>query len=180
VSLLAVADDLSHVRDAELVVLENLFNDMETLKTDILPIKAAVTAQAERLEEAGETVPISVKELSEQRTSIRNVARVPQFNKVDHHTGRTPMERFVLNAEGRIDEALEWMKETKRKFVELLDFFGEDPGMASNDFFGTMNRFLAFFAKAVEQVNQEERLRVRLHVRCVCQSKLHRSFLIYS
>lgn len=163
-SLLSVRDDLGHVKDAELVVLDSLCGDIKALKDEIEPIRVTVTAQAEQLQEAGQLVQMSLKELAEQKTSVRTIASVPQYNKIDHHTGRTPMERFVINAGARIDEALTFTDKVKEKFAKLLEYFGEDGNMASNDFFGTMNAFLADFAKAVDHVNNEDIAKVRANL----------------
>jgi hypothetical protein len=161
-SLLGVRDDLKHVKDAELVVLDSLCGDVKALKDEIEPIRATVTAQAERLQEAGQLVQMSLKELTEQRTSVRTVGSVPQYNQIDHHTGRTPMERFSINAAAQIDDAITTTEKVKDKFARLLEYFGEDGNMASNDFFGTFNSFLADFAKAIEAVNIEDKAKVRI------------------
>lgn len=120
-----------------------------------MPVLETVKRQAEILEEKGQLVQMSLKELTEQKTSVRTVASIPQYNKVDHHTGRTPMERFTLNAASKIEEALLYTDKVKGKFSKVLEYFGEDGNMASNDFFGTMNTFLADFTKAVEYVHKE-------------------------
>lgn len=151
-SLLAVVDELKHAKLAKLVVLDSVQSDFNSLKAELEPIRETVKAQAEKLEEAGQIVQMSVKELSEQRTSIRSIDRVPQYNKIDHHTGRTPMERFVINAETKIVNAQELTEQVKAKFVNLLEFFGEDEGMPSSDFFGTLTRFLMEFEKSIERV----------------------------
>ena len=160
--LLSVLDDLSHVKEAELVILETLSSEIKVLKDEIKPIHETITVQAERLEDAGELVQMSLQELKEQKTTIRNIDGIAQYNKMDHHTGRTPMERFILRAEAQIDAALAFTESVKRKFSELLDYFGEDENMASNNFFGTMNRFLGEFGKAIEHVNREEKRKVCL------------------
>lgn len=151
-SLLRVVDELKHAKNAKLVVLDNVQSDFNSLRTEIEPIRETVKAQAEKLEEAGQIVQMSVKELSEQRTSIRSIDRVPQYNKIDHHTGRTPMERFIISAETKIVNALELTERVKDKFVNLLEFFGEDEGMPSSEFFGTLTRFLMEFGKSIERV----------------------------
>lgn len=158
--LLSVLDDLCHVKEAELVVLESLSSEIKVLKEEIEPIHQTIQAQAEQLEEAGQLVQMSLQELKEQKTTIRNIASIPQYNKMDHLTGRTPMERFVLRAEAQIDAALAYTGSVKQKFSELLEYFGENEGMASNDFFGTMKRFLGEFQKAIEDVNREEKRKV--------------------
>lgn len=175
-SLLAVRDDLSHVKDAELVVLDSLVADMKALKEEIEPIRLTVTAQAERLQEAGQLVQMSLKELAEQKTSVRTVASVPQYNKIDHHTGRTPMERFAINASFQIDDAILISDKVKEKFERLLEYFGEDGNMASNDFFGTFNAFLADFGKAVETVNKEDKAKVSSFPQLMSGTKKPRYF----
>lgn len=160
--LLSVLDDLGHVKEAELVILDSLLSEIKVLKEEIEPIHETVKAQAEKLEESGQLVQMSLRELKEQRTTIRNIDKIPQYNKMDHHTGRTPMERFVLHSEAQIDAALAFTDSVKQKFSELLEYFGEDEGMASNDFFGTMTRFFQEFQKAIEHVSREEKRKVCL------------------
>lgn len=159
-SLLNVRDDLINIKAAELAVLDSLYGDFKALKDEIEPIRLTVQAQAEKLEKAGLLVQMSLKELTEQKTSVRSIDSVPQYNKIDHHTGRTPMERFSISAEARIIEALSYAGKVKEKFAKLLEYFGEDGSMASNDFFGTMNTFLGDFTKAVEHVNNEDKMKV--------------------
>lgn len=159
-SLLSVIDDLYHVKEAQLVILDSLSNEIKALKEDIVPIRETIKAQAEEFEASGRIVQMSLKELKEQRTSIRNIDNMPQYNKIDHHTGRTPMERFVLHSEAQIAAAIAFTDSVKQKFADLLEYFGEDEGMASNDFFGTMTRFLADFRDAIEHVNREDKIKV--------------------
>lgn len=160
--LLSVLDDLGHVKEAQLVILDSLSGEIRALKDEIGPIHKAIIAQAEALEESGQIVQMSLQELKEQRTTIRNADKVPHYNKVDHHTGRTPMERFILHSEAQVNAALAFTDSVKKKFSELLEYFGEDDGMASNEFFGTMKRFLEEFQKSIEHVNREEKKKVRL------------------
>ena len=159
--LLTVLEDLQHVKEAETVLLDSLSSDIRALKDEIAPVHETIKTQAENLEAAGQIVQMSLQELKEQRTTIRNVDKIPQYNKMDHHTGRTPMERFILHSEAQVDAALAFTDSVKRKYLELLEYFGEDEGMASNEFFGTMTRFLAEFQKSIEHVNKEEKKKVR-------------------
>jgi hypothetical protein len=164
-SLLGLREDLRHLKDAELVVLESLCSDIKSLKVEIEPVLQTVKSQAEFLEENGQLIQMSLKELAEQKTSVRTVASVPQYNKIDHHTGRTPMERFTLNAAVKIEQALTYTEKVKEKFSTVLEYFGEDGTTASNDFFGTMNAFLSDFTKAVDHVHTEDLAKVcSLHV----------------
>ena len=161
-SLLGLRDDLKHLKDAELIVLDSLCSDIRALHEELEPVLETVKKQAEYLEEKGQLVQMSLKELTEQKTSVRTVASIPQYNKIDHHTGRTPIERFTLNAAIKIEEARVYTDKVKEKFSKVLEFFGEDGSMASNDFFGTMNRFLADFTKAVDKVHKEYMSKVRI------------------
>lgn len=160
-SLLGLRDDLKHLKDAECIVLDGLSSDIKALQEELVPVIETVKCQADDLEEKGQLVQMSLKELMEQKTSVRTVASVPQYNKIDHHTGRTPMERFTLNAESKIEEALLFADKVKEKFSKVLEYFGEDGSMASNDFFGTMNKFLADFSKAADYVHKEQLSKVR-------------------
>lgn len=159
-SLLTVKDDLQNVKAAELVILDSLSGDIQALKEDIQPILETVTKQAEELAAAGELTAMTLKELSEQKTSVKAISHVKQYNQVEHHTGRTPMERFTLYADSRIDSGLSYCQAVKAKFTRLLDYFGEDPKKASNEFFGTLNKFLAEFQTAIEQVEKQEKAKV--------------------
>ena len=154
-SLLGLRDDLKNLKAAECIVLDSLCSDIKALKEELVPMIETVKCQAEHLEEKGLLVQMSLKELTEQKTSVKTVASVPQYNQIEHHTGRTPMERFTLNAETKIEEALLYTDKVKDKFLKVLEYFGEDGNMASNDFFGTMNTFLADFSKAVDYVHKE-------------------------
>jgi hypothetical protein len=170
-SLLEVHNDLQNIKAAELVILDNLSGDIQALKDEILPVLETVTRQADELESLGQLIPMTLKELSEQKTSIKAIAHVPQYNKVEHHTGRTPMERFSRYADSRIDDALAYCQAVKDKFSRLLDYFGEDRNKASNEFFGILNKFLVEFKSAMEQVEKEEKEKV-LYRSCVYQQML--------
>lgn len=141
--------------------MDSLYSDMKELEKETEQAHNIAKEQAEELSKDGLTKKISISELREQRTLVRNVARVPQYNKIDHLTGRTPMERFTLNAEGSIKDAMQLAEDVKEKFRDLLEYFGEDEKMASNDFFGTMKRFINAFKQAMEQVEKEEKQKVR-------------------
>ena len=143
-SLLDVRRDLVHVKEAESVILDTLFVDFNEIKEEIHPIHETVQTQAAELEAAGKLVQMSLQELIEQRTVVRNIGDVPQYNQIKHLTGRTPMERFIVRAEAQIDQVLAFADSVKSKYIGLLQFFGEDENMASNDFFGTMTRLQYF------------------------------------
>jgi hypothetical protein len=155
-------NDLGHVRAAENVILDGVCADIAVLKDELVKVHETAKAEAQRMADKGMLTQISLRELMEQRTSIRTVQSVPQFNQMDHLTGRTPMERFTLNAAVMLDEALTLVDEVKGKYVKLLEYFGEDANMASNEFFRTIRRFITEFAAAAAQVEKEEQAKVRI------------------
>ena len=116
--------------------------------------------QADELLDLGKSTKLSLSELKEQRTNVRTLSGVSQFNQVDHLTGRTPMERFSLHAKTLIDDAFELTSQVQDKFKKLLQYVGEDEKMASNEFFGTLKRFIIDFNNANQIVQKEETMRV--------------------
>lgn len=163
-SLLTFSSDIAHVIPAESVLLDALGSEVESLTDDLKSVHVTVQAEAERLEQAGELKPMSLADLREQRTSIRHSGTSPQYNQMDHHTGRTSMERFTVNAHYSCDSASAAIKDVKKKYVALLHYFGEDEEMATADFFGILRRFMAEWRKAVEQVEKIEKRKVSLNL----------------
>jgi hypothetical protein len=157
-------NDLGHVRAAENVILDGVCADIIALKDELVKVHETTKDEAQRMSDMNMLNQMSLRELMEQRTSIRTVQSVPQFNRMDHLTGRTPMERFTLGAASMLDEAIALVHEVKGKYVKLLEYFGEDANMASNDFFGTIRRFITEFGAAAAQVEKEEKAKVR--IRC--------------
>ena len=156
-SLLHFDSDLGSVNAAENVILDSLSGDVKAISEELNSVHGTVAAEAERLEEAGELKPMTLADLQEQRTAVRHVGLVPQYNKIDHKTGRTSMERFVLNARIATDQAAVSIDDVKKKYSALLGYFGEDPQMSTTDFFGTLRRFIVEFKKATEQVEAIEK-----------------------
>jgi hypothetical protein len=155
-SLIAFDRDLASVAPAESVLLDGLSGDVKSIGEELKGLHGIVQKEADRLEQAGELKPMSLSELAEQRTSVRSSGGVVQFNKIDHLTGRTSMERFSLNAGVGCEQASESIENIKKKYHALLQYFGEDEQMATADFFGTLRRFITEWKKAVEQVEAIE------------------------
>ncbi len=151
-SLLAFDSDIKSVVPAENVLLDGLSNDVKSIAEELQEIHETIKHEADRLEQAGELKPMTLVELTEQKTAIRVNGGVAQFNKMDHLSGRTQMERFSLNAKVACDQASESIENIKKKYRALLEYFGEDEQMATSDFFGTLRRFIVEWRKAVEQV----------------------------
>jgi hypothetical protein len=159
-SLLHFDSDLVSIVPAENVLLDGLSNEVTSISEEIVGIRDTVTAEADRLEQAGDLKPMSLAELAEQRTSVTRVGFVPQYNKVNHITGRTSMERFIVNSKVASEQASQSIDNVKTKYAALLEYFGEDENMASSDFFGTLRRFVVEFKKAIEQVEAIEKAAV--------------------
>lgn len=155
-------NDLGHVRAAENVILDGVCADITLLNDELVQVHETAKAEAQRMSDAGMLTQISLRELMEQRTIIRTVQSVPQFNRMDHLTGRTPMERFTIRAASTLDEALTLVDGVKGKYVKLLEYFHEDAKMPSNEFFRTIRRFITEFAAAAAQVEKEEMTKVRI------------------
>jgi Mg2+ and Co2+ transporter CorA len=162
--LLTFSSDLGHIIPAENVLLDAVGTEVKTLSTDLVGVHKTVQVEAQRLEDAGELKPMTLEDLKEQRTSVRQVGSVAQFNKIDHLTGRTSMERFMVNAHYSCEQATMSIKDVKKKYIALLHYFGEDEEMPTGDFFGILRRFLSEFKKAVDQVEAIEKKAVRINM----------------
>ncbi|GAX16884.1 hypothetical protein FisN_5Hh257 [Fistulifera solaris] len=160
-SLIEFHKDLPHTNDSVNIILDSLCSDIKALKDDLEKVFKTSQEQADELLDLGITSKLSLSELKEQKTNVRSLSGVSQFNQVDHLTGRTPMERFCLHAKASIDEAYELTSQVQVKFRSLLQYFGEDEKMASNEFFGTLKRFISDFNNANQIVQKEEKMRLR-------------------
>ena len=160
-SLLGFHEDLLHVNDAQLIVLDQLCADIKMLSDELAQVHETVKAEADRLEEEGLLRKPSLDDLKEQKTNVKVLhLNIPQYNQIEHLTGRTSMERFTLGAADAVGEIVRLADAVKGNYSNLLAFFGEDETMASNEFFGTMKRFVMEFGVAVEQVEKEEEAKV--------------------
>lgn len=158
--LLAFDTDIGSVIPAESVLLDSLAGDVKTISEELKKVHETVKEEAQRLEDAGELRPMTLADLAEQRTAVQTVGGVAQFNKIDHLTGRTSMERFTLNAQIACDQAMASIENVKKKYSAILGYFGEDEQMPTGDFFGILKRFIVEWKKAVDQVDAIERKEV--------------------
>ena len=161
-SLLGFQEDLATVRHAENIVLDTLAGDIKSIEAELEKVHKTAADEAARLEAAGELRPFSLSELKELKTSVYSLGGVQHFNKVDHQSGRTPMERFALNSQDALKQATEKIEILKKKYQGLLLYFGEDEKMPSNEFFGLMRRFIEEFQKSCDMVDKMEAQRVRI------------------
>ena len=138
--------------------MDMIGGDIKKLSEDLEAIREPVTKAAESAEAKGDR-RFRLEDLKEQKTLLRKNGTVLQFNRVDHLTGRTPMERFFLRASNEINGLIALSNDVKNKYESLLEFFGEDCEMPSNEFFGTMNKFIKEFMVSEIQVEKEEMTR---------------------
>ena len=160
-TLLGFQEDLRTVRHAENIVLDSLASDIKNIEGDLTKVHATAAEEAARLEAAGELKPFSLSDLKELKTSVYTIENVPHFNKVSHHSGRTPMERFALNSQDALKQAMKKIEKVKKKYQSLLLYFGEDDNKPSNEFFGVMRRFIEEFQKACDDVEKMEAAKVK-------------------
>ena len=71
------------------IVMDSLSNDMKVLKDEMEQVHETAQVQAEELVKQGKARPMSLSELKEQRTNVRTLSGVSQYNQIDHVTGRT-------------------------------------------------------------------------------------------
>ena len=161
-SLLGFQDDIATVRHAENIILDTVASDIKNIEADLEKVHGTAAEEAARLEAAGELKPFTLSDLKELKTTVYTIDSVPHFNKVDHQSGRTPMERFALNSKDALKQAKSKIKKLKKKYANLLEYFGEDEKMPSNEFFGTMRRFIEEFQKACDEVEKAEIDRVSI------------------
>jgi hypothetical protein len=98
---------------------------------------------------------IEAKETS-QPTNADGVDAIADSRKM-----RTPMEVFIHKARSDVDSTLNSLEELKASYSGVLKYFGEDDNMQSNEFFGTLQKFIVEFQLAADQVEKTERAKVR-------------------
>lgn len=161
-SLLDFKLDIETVPIAQNIVLDGLVADTKVLKDELQLVYETAKSEADYLAAEGRLLEMSLSELKEQRTELREIDGTAHYNKVEHKSGRTPMERFSILSQRKVDKALADLIELKDNYSKVLAYFGEDQGMPSNDFFGTLQKFILEFKTAAEKVDVIERQRVSL------------------
>jgi hypothetical protein len=71
------------------------------------------------------------------------------------------MERFAARATVIVEGTVAALDDLKKTYAGVLTYFGEDERMPSNEFFGTMKKFALEFQTSAEQVEKEEKAKVR-------------------
>jgi GTP cyclohydrolase III len=166
-SLLMFHRDLPHVSEAMNVILDNLISDIKVLKEELQHVHETAKADADSHAEASKDSTTSAQDTKEkEKEEGTEATHTNQDSIVDTmqaiQNGRTPMETFTLSAAASLQELVDFVEKVKSQYVGLLRYFGEHEAMASNDFFGTINKFITEFNAAIEQVEKEEKAKVRI------------------
>ncbi len=161
-TLLTFKEDLPSLVGVERIIMEGLSSELRQLRQDLDFVSKTSAKDGEKKRELREQrKKLSLSELSEQKSYVRQVAGVTHYNKVECENDLTPMERFVRNAQAQLNHAFTKESEMKSIYTGLLRYFGEDESMSSNDFFGIINRFIVDFDSAFAELKMMEAAKVR-------------------
>ena len=80
---------------------------------------------------------------------------------MDFPEGRTKMERFTLWAQAKVEKTVASLETLKETYKRVLAYFGEDEKMPSNEFFGTLQKFVVEFEAAAEYVEKIEKAKLK-------------------
>ena len=163
--LLLYKDDVDSVAKAENVMLDAMQGDLKQLVKEVERIKDAAkkAGDAQRGDDGklvNSQMKITLNELREQKTTVRQVSGIKFYNQMEHDVEHTPMEIFSFQAEGVTNGALKRIKETQESYVSVLHYFGEDDKMTTSDFFGTLKKFFLAFEAVKDDVERQEENRV--------------------
>lgn len=182
-SLMEFNNDIESVPAAGDVILEALGGDVKVLADEVKQVHETAKNEADRLEAEGKLRKMSLAELSEQVTVVRQIGGLSHYNQIDHITGRTQMERFASRATSIVDNAVDALEDMKNSYAGVLSYFGEDENMASRDFFGTVKKFSLEFKSAAESVEKEEKAKVSttysLYIAFAFRTIAHVRYLLY-
>lgn len=163
--LLKFALDMTTLSEAEGVVLDSLAGDIKNLNKNLLEVIKTAQTEADILEQEGRLPPIDNPE------EKKDDAETPEEDKKKASGDgedeeqlvlktRTPMEIFTKKAKDKVDDALSLLSKLKETYAGVLKYFGEDDNMQTNDFFGTLQKFVLEFKVAADHVDKLERARV--------------------
>ena len=112
------------------------------------------------LMEVDESEQVTEGASNDMKVDADDVDNVMSSNEGGNPQARTPMEAFVVQARANVDGAIQSLEDLQKSYADLLHYFGEDEKMPSNDFFGTLQKFINEFKSAAEKVDKLERQRV--------------------
>lgn len=163
--LLDVKSEIASISKAKAVVLEGLLGDLKLMTSELEIVRATAQKEGERHRgEDGKIINPKIKmtlaELKEQRTRVREIEGIKFYNQMQHDIEYTPMEIFVQSADDQLAVAMNELDEAQKEFESVLNYFGEDEKMPTSDFFGTLFSFLESFETAKDHVDRLESIRV--------------------
>lgn len=153
-TLINFKDEILLVESAVAIHLDSLSGDLNVLRSELVQVYETAKAEAGRLLDDNKAPTLSVNVDEESDEDIKA-----------NRESILAMEEFAIQAITTVQDTTMALEKTEKQYAKLLEYFGEDENMASSDFFGTMNRFVIEFAKAVEEVEKQEKLRIREQAR---------------
>ena len=128
---LAFPDDLKHCAEASRLTLDSAQQEQIALRQGL---EASLRVIAEiKSEDAAKNVPSST----------------------------ASMAQFLVRARQSLDELDVKVENVRNKFTNLLAYFGEEPSMASQDFFTTLTTFVQEFVVARDNLDRVRRLEAK-------------------
>jgi len=67
------------------------------------------------------------------------------------------MSSFLLKARQTCDELDSLIENVKTKYVNVLSYFGEEPSLASHDFFSTLSKFISEFVACRDVLERQRK-----------------------
>jgi len=156
--LLKFKKDMEYVEKAKGVVLGALSDEMKQMKEELEQVKVVAKSEGERKRGSKSSQKLTKKQ--EDSASDRENLLTEDL---------TPMEIFVGKAEKDVYEAFNKANDTNKKFISLLEYFGEDPKMPSSDFFGTLDKFINAFEVSQGYVEKQEQARLKAEKRAAAE-----------
>jgi hypothetical protein len=123
-------------------IVEKNDRDILHVSSDLLP-----ALKAERI-----TLDSLAKSIDELKEGL-------EFTKSVAGDG-TIMTSFCLEADKKLLAVSDKCDQCKQTYADLLAYFGENPKMPLNEFFGTLARFIAMFESARAEVQRLQEAKV--------------------
>ena len=166
--LLNFRQELPLIEKAENIGMDALSGDLKQMDTDLEEVRKTAREEGDKLRGPDGTIinphyqrKISLSELKEQKSEVREVDGVKFYNQLEHIVDHTPMELFTQDATEQITQAFERSEKMHNMYKSVLKYFGEDEQMKSTDFFGTLHKFIQTFNAAYDTVQKQEEIKVR-------------------
>jgi len=129
-------NDLANVLDASQVSISTIQTDIEGLSSDIAAAQLIINDDCGSLE---------------FDFSKGSVPSDTQMEVISYPT-------FIHAAHIQMEALRNELNSMQREYLDVLDYFGEDPKLDSQDFFRSLNEFGSSFEKSIQEVNEAARL----------------------